>query len=354
MCIWQDRGASLDCPPDRCLSCVRLIEAPENGVREMTGHIRNVMWALGGLLCLCSGLQGATQDSRRISFRIAASATADEALTQQALKDPGGSVLRENQVVARWLPVAMNARNTLERTGDLVTRETSEAALELLVLVGPNDVNTEHILGVRQGKDREGAPALWVELNEEGFDRSRWFSENQRGRRLAQIIDGHVLRAPRVGPSPSKLFLISGILDPQIKELMNTAQRVPTGKGEPASMLGILGLLAVAVLAVLGLLGTRKEAPHRRAYLWTLPATIAGGAVGAYWLGVRRIHATGELDSATSTIEIVHEIRLLPLVTGALLGAILGFLATRGIRLLVMLAVQWVRRPGGRVPRAGG
>ena len=177
------------------------------------------------LLCLvcqalaCAGCGGRDEQGPRLrmAFRIAADPSADRGVVAQARATKGHAVERDGACLARWVAVREEIAPGLAAETGCVTRTTAEGRVELLVLVTGADVNDSHVQELRLERDRYGKPEIEVTANEEGERVMRILSQENRGRRLAEIIDGEVFAAPVIhapiydrwrvgGPYPPRLL----------------------------------------------------------------------------------------------------------------------------------------------------
>lgn len=231
-----------------------------------------------------------------MEFRITAHPAEEAKLVQSAKNSDGLEIYEDGTLVGKWVEVVESAQRDLEGDANLVTRRSDGGRLEVLVLIGADDVNESDVRRISRSRDRYGRLALSVEFNDEGsskmFDLTRRYAYREPGRYIAEIMDGKVHAAVVVVEAVSRHAQITGDFDESIIE--DIRRRSKTGlvadiydKPPPYAITVTplrVALFSVVVLAVIigsACQGTKKKQvptnvdsdwSHCRSNYWCLQA----------------------------------------------------------------------------------
>ncbi|MHC4499305.1 MAG: SecDF P1 head subdomain-containing protein [Planctomycetota bacterium] len=312
------------------------------------------------------GLLAQQLQSWTMELRIAASPTEDVKIAQAAKEVAHKELHFDGELVAKWVPILKRKAESCLNNPHLVTRKIDNGRVELLVLVGDDDITEQYVRAIASERDRFGQFALGVRLDDPGSAKLRRLSSNNlstdsRVRHAAVIMDGKVYGAAELVAALSDGFQITGDFTE------STIDSIATRAGgkvkrvyytPPAGSITIYPwhLAAGAVIlpvVLLGLLPARGLTPSKHPRLWISAGIIVGAIVGAHQLGVSVSYGTADIGGGLSAIEESINISLLWVflggVTGAGAGAIVGLLS----KFLVRRAIYSAGRLFSRIRTYG-
>ena len=307
----------------------------------------SILCVLVGVLLL-SGYCAANNSQPKIELRYAADAKGDVEIVQMAGEPGADGIHVQGQLVAKWVPILpefLSCDYFEQCVGKAVMREEG-ADRELLVLVGANDVEADHIEDIWRARDQYGNLALGLELTAQGDSRIRTLtqtalSNRETQRRVAVIISGKVVSVllivtplydqvmvplpPSVTQSKTKL---SNLLGASAAEMLL--------KEEAEVMIHVTWQHRVFVLVLLiALVLASFPAPNlgrpRHTKTWIMMGVVVGALIGAYMCGVSVRHGslpTGPIEPAVrddlvAIVQYTH-INILGLLAGGIVGAAFG------------------------------
>lgn len=279
-----------------------------------------------------------------MELRIAASPTEDAKIVQAAKEVVHNELHFDGELVAKWVPILKKKVDSCLSNPHLVTRKIDNGRVQLLVLVGDDDITEQHVRAIASGRDRFGQFALGVRLDDPGSAKLRRLSSNNlstdsRVRHAAVIMDGKVYGAAELVAALSDGFQITGDFTESTIDSIATRAGGKVKRvyySPPPGSITIypwrIGVLAVTLVVILlGLLPARGLTPSRHPRLWISAGIIVGAIVGAHQLGVSVSYGTAGIGGGLSAIEERINISLLWVflggVAGAGAGAIVGLLS---------------------------
>lgn len=262
-----------------------------------------------------------------MEFRIAASLTEDAAVAKLAKTSTEKNVYEGNQHIAKWVLVLESKAAELQGIPSLVTRTNDRGKVELLVLVGPNDLTEKHVTGLTSSIDYNGRRAILVQFGEEDSRRLQMLTAENLGRHLAEIVDGYVYGAPKIQTTIYDRAMITGEFTEEM--IANLAERLDADwVGEIDQNRRIFLTLwhliaAAAVLIVIVLAALRAPQLHVRR-IWFISGAFVAAIIGGYWLGVTTSYGTAPIAGGFHAIQITRHVSLLHVLAGVALGTIVG------------------------------
>jgi hypothetical protein len=315
-----------------------------------------------------------------MELRLAAHPEKDAAVVAKAKATGDSQLYQGTSLVAKWVPATDKEAVEFSRNEHLVSRENDKGQVELLVLVGPNDVTEKHIRAITTGTDAQGRLALDGQLDDLGATKLRNLtrenvSTNTCKRYLALIVGGRVVGAPEIMCMVGRFFQVTGDFTPsmigelaeKIGSKFKTRDSVepPLIVITPARIIAFIISIVVLILACVSAEGLK---PSRHARLWLVFGAIVGAAIGGYWFGVSWSAGAPYPQSDIPPWGELLEVEILRFVIGAAAGAASGALGGYAARYVVRRAIynavrvlRSIRRPriasaspGGRSVRKKG
>jgi hypothetical protein len=279
-----------------------------------------------------------------MELRIAASPTEDVRIVQAAKEVAGKELYFDGELVAKWVPILKGKVDSCLDSPHLVTRKIDSGRVELLVLVGDDDITEQYVRAIALDRDRYGQFALAVRLDGLGSAKLKRLSSNNlssdgRVRNAAVIMDGKVYGAAELVAELSDAFQITGdftesTIDSIATRAGGKVKRVYYSPPPGSITIYPWHLAAGAVILLvilLGLLPARGLTASRHSRLWIIAGVIVGAIVGAHQLGVSVSYGTADIGSGLSAIEERTNVTLLWVflggVAGAGVGAVVGLLS---------------------------
>jgi len=246
-------------------------------------------------LCLClNGAQASDGSSMwSLEVRIAAHPERDRDIVEGAVSSASRKLYEGQSLVAKWVPVGQKA-GEFSANPELVTRKNEMGGVELLVLVGANDINEAEVLRIRTGQDCYGRLALQVHLDEVGDAKVRRLT-SAVGAHLAQILDGRVYAVPEIRDRVARALMIPGDFNETTVEDMAERSGGKFGRAHPPSaraiavaVFRIVVVLSVVLVLALGVYPASGLQPSHHPRAWLVVSAVACMVVGGYWLGVTK------------------------------------------------------------------
>jgi hypothetical protein len=265
-----------------------------------------------------------------------------------------GSVL-----LAKWVPFVEKAVK-FSKTPELVTRTNETGQVELLVLVGINDINEADVRAIRTGQDPYGRLALHIELDEAGATKlqnlTRACLTHGYKRYFAEIIDGRVWAVPEITTTLHTFFAIPGDFNETTVEDMAERSGGKFGRAHPPSaraiavaVFRIVVVLSVVLVLALGVYPASGLQPSKYPRAWLVVSAVACMVVGGYWLGVTKSVAGPDNPYGAPPWGDLIEINVLRVVAGAIIGAVAGVCVGYVLRFLVRQGLFNISRIGLRL-----
>jgi hypothetical protein len=282
-----------------------------------------------------------------MEVRLAAHYTKDTGTLAKAESNEASEVYDGNVLIAKWVTISEKRAAEVPATADLVRRKNDSGQVELLVLIGPDDITYEDVRAMSRGMDREGRLALDVELDGVGEAKLQNLTKNNYGRYLAQIINGRVMAVPRILSVLRNGLQIPGdFTDVMLNEIAQTSGKRFYERHRPSPyavtitplrvvlLLGVLLTIIVACFPAHGL----NESKHPRC--WIAASVVVCALLGAWQLAVRTSAVPVEMQRGPGIITEHAHISILHGVLGLLVGGALGIPIGYVIRFLARRAIH--------------
>ncbi len=295
-----------------------------------------------------------------MELRAAANPVAHADIVGLANDAEGANVYRNGELVARWVPIAENKSDELQKNAGILTRQGQDGVPELLVLVGANDVTQDDVRRLYHEINSDGQIALRVDFNKEseskvfeltkGLVRLRDMTDGQAGY-LAMIMDRQVYVVVGVSIAISSGCVINGVDENLIERigersggLLTAHPRVPSGYSITVTTVDIVLFLAVILTIILGSLRAEGLGESKHPRIWIVCGIVVGVVVGAYQLGVSETFGSVGIGGGYSAIGRRIDISLLWGTIGGALGSVLGYVGGRLCRFFLRRAIYNLKR----------
>jgi hypothetical protein len=293
------------------------------------------------------------EEKLTIEIRAAAHPARDKEVVETAKEGSTNEIYENDSLIAKWVPALKRQKTDLSDDPNLVTRRREDGNIELLVLVGTEDVTEEEVREIRRGINYlNGSLALDFELNDAGEKKLRKLSRNCLYQRyLAQIIDGQVYRALPVVSILVRNFQIPG--DFSEAEIQQIAERSKEKFTEeyvkppyaitvtPFRFIIFLIFLFLLIFSVFPARGLKKSNYPK---LWIIISALIFALVGGYTYGVSELTGRHFNDPETPPWATVININLTGVALGALVGSVLGIIPGFVLRFVIRRGLYNVAR----------
>ncbi len=165
-------------------------------------------------------LESAYANEWTIEFHIAADSTKDAAIVNMAMSSGANELYEDGLLIAKWIPVAKTKISDISAHSNLVTRKDRLGKLQLLVLIGGNDVTLDDVYRLEMVHDGYGKMALEVQFNDIGAKKLMELTSKNRDRYLAQIINSSVHAVPQIRSGVSTHAMVTGLNPEMIRKML--------------------------------------------------------------------------------------------------------------------------------------
>ncbi len=298
--------------------------------------------------CLSSLLIGAEENGWSMEFRIAADPTKDTLIVNKAKSSPENELYEGKLLIAKWVPVIESKAPVFFDNSTFVTRRNTKAEVELLVLIGENDVTESDVCELGTTLDRYGKLALEVYFEDTDPPKIWKLTRKNLNRYSAQIINGRVYNAPQIVSGIHRRAVITGDFteDTINKMLKDSPFRLRPSYPSPPpyaitiTPLRIIIFLIILLFFIFGSLPAHglKESKHPRS--WIVVGIVIGIVIGGYWLGVTKTTTGPDFQNGIPPWGQLIRINILGILSGSVIGAVLGVAGGYLFRFIVRRAIH--------------
>lgn len=298
--------------------------------------------------CLSSILLAAEENGWSMEFRIAADPTKDTLIVNKAKSSPENELYEDKSLIAKWVPVIESKTSDFLKHSSFVTRRNTQGQVELFVLVSENDVTESDVCEIGTTLDMNGKLALSVRFKDVDTPKLLELTKNNLGRQVAQIINGQVYNAPYIRSTLHTQAIITGDFteDTFNKMLKDSPFRLRPSYPSPppyaitVTPLRIIIFLIILLFLIFASLPTRglKQSKHPRS--WIVVGIVIGIVIGGYWLGVTKTTTGPDFQNGIPPWGQLIRINILGILSGSVIGAVLGVAGGYLFRFIVRRAIH--------------
>ncbi len=314
-----------------------------------------------GLVVFCGWQASANEsDGWTMEMRTAANPVEHADIVGLANDAEGANVYRDGELVAKWVTIAENKSEELEKNVGILTRQGQDGVPELLVLVGANDVTQDDVCRLYRDINRDGETALRVVFDKKseskvfeltkGLVRLRDMTDGQSGY-LAMIMDAQVCVVAQVFNAISSTCVLTGVSEDLIERIGERSGGLlmeypwgPTGYSIMVTTVDIVLFLTVILTIILGSLRAEGLGDSKHPRIWIVCGIVVGVVVGAYQLGVSETFESVDIGGGYSAMGRRIHISLLWGAIGGAVGSVLGYVGGRICRFFLRRAIHNLKR----------
>jgi len=310
--------------------------------------------------CLSSILIATEENGWSMEFRIAADPVKDTLIVNKAKSSPDNELYEDKSLIAKWVPVIESKASDFLKHSSFVTRRNTKAEVELLVLIGENDVTESDVCELGTTLDRYGKLALEVYFEDTDPPKIWKLTRKNLNRYSAQIINGRVYNAPQIVSGIHRRAVITGDFteDTINKMLKDSPFRLrPSYPSPPPYAITItpsriIIFLIILLFLIFGSLPARGLRKSRHPRSWVVVGLVTGIVIGGYSLGVTKTTGGPDFQNGIPPWAQLTQISILGVLSGSAIGCVLGIVGGYLLRFIVRRAMHNISRLSKHVMHA--